>query len=191
MIPAHRNPFRVERLHTLPFEPQGTTWHDLMRRLAHLNYRAAIVGPHGSGKTTLLAQLAPRLAALGYTPRELFRNSEGGRAMPPHWCDTLRDLRPTDILLADGYGHLGPLSRLRLREHARKHAAGLIVTAHRRCALPTLIWTRTDPSLLARLVSHLHGDLDASLIASLHARHRGNLRDALRELYDLHATAPL
>jgi molybdopterin-guanine dinucleotide biosynthesis protein len=188
MTPAHENPFRVDRLHALAFEPQGATWPELMERLHRLRYRAAIVGPHGSGKTTLLEALAPRLAELGYSPRLLFRNREGRGRLPRHWADALASVGASDVLLVDGYGHLGVLQRLRLRVTARR-CAGLIVTAHRRRTLPTLIRTRTDTALFRRLAGQLHDSVEPRRLDALFHRHRGNLRDALRELYDLHALA--
>lgn len=179
------NPFRVDRLHALPFEPQGTTWPSLLQRIERRGWRGAIVGPHGSGKTTLLHALMPRLEARGRRPRMVFRNREGGWAIPQHWHATLAALKAGDVLLADGYNHLGPMQRLYLRQITARAGAGFIVTAHHRGTLPTLIRTRTDSLLLARLIEQLTGGVPPQGAASaLHRRHRGNLRDALRELYD-------
>ena len=184
MTPARDNPFRVDRLHALAFEPQGMTWAAMLQRLHRLRCRAAIVGPHGSGKTTLLEALASHFQASGKQPRLLFRNAEDGRGIPPAWLETLETLTPRDVLLVDGYSHLGIKQRRQLRSAAR-HVSGLIVTAHHRCRLPTLIRTRTDPALLGRLVTQLTGQtLPADTLVDLHRRHRGNLREALRELYD-------
>lgn len=184
------NPFRVDRLHALPFEPQGATWDELLHRLQRLRLRGVVRGPHGSGKTTLLEQLAPRLAAQGLRPRLLFRNRDGGGAIPPDWRGTLDSLAPGDVLLVDGYDHLSVLNRLRLRALARRCAAGLIATSHRpHLTLRTLHRTRTTPALLVRLADQLAPrPLPRPLLADLYARHRGNLRDAFRDLYD-HAAA--
>src|SRR5690606_19780955 len=115
---------------------------------------------------------------------------DGGGAIPRQWWDTLRSLAPGDALLVDGYDHLHALNRLRLRSLARRHAAALIVTSHRpHLTLRTLHRTRTTPALLSRLADQLAPTpLPRSLLADLYTRHRGNLRDALRDLYD-HAGA--
>jgi hypothetical protein len=72
-------------------------------------------------------------------------------------------------------------SHLRNRAHA---AAGLIVTSHLPGLLPTLHECRTTPELLAAIVGELGGEEAALAAPGLFGRHRGNLRDALRELYD-------
>ncbi len=188
MRPAD-NPFRVERMHALAFEPQGQTWDELLARLERLRLRAAVVGPHGSGKTTLLRSLAPRLEARGLRPVMLFRNAEGGGGWPAAWGDPLHRLGPRDVLLVDGYDLLAPLPRWRLRRLARR-AAGLVGTSHRPClGLPTLVRTATSPELLREIVSRLAGrTMDADGAARLLARHHGNIREALRELYDAAAS---
>ncbi|MFW6060112.1 MAG: hypothetical protein ACODAQ_08010 [Phycisphaeraceae bacterium] len=185
MIAASDNPFRMQRIEQVRFELQGADWPALMRRLETLRYRAAIVGPHGSGKTTLTEHLAPRLEAIGYTVRLLRMNTDDGRALPAAWRDALATLTVHHILIADGYDLLHPLARRRLRR-ATRAAAGLVVTTHRRTTrLPTLIHCRTSPALLGRLVTDLLGrPLPEPVITALHHRHCGNLRDALRELYD-------
>ena len=58
--------------------------------------------------------------------------------------------------------------------------------------LPTLFECTTTPSLLKELVGGLrpHGHVVSDgLLDELYHRHHGNLRDCLRELYDLYATA--
>lgn len=182
-LPARANPFRTERVHQVRYRPQGVTWAALIERLQRLRYRAAIVGPHGHGKTTLLEDLRPRLHELGLRTHLLFLNGDDAPAPPPGWLDTLADLSPRDVVLVDGYDLLGPVARWRLRRRTRR-AGGLIVTTHRRCALPTLVRCTTDAALLGELVDQLGQPLPAPALADLHRRHRGNLRFALRELYD-------
>ena len=180
---AGDNPFRVDRLHELDYWPQGTTWDAMLDRLRAMRFRGAIVGPHGSGKTTLLHALVPRLSAIGLRPRLLFRNRDGSEgAYGEPWRETLATLDGGDVLLVDGYGHLFPLARLRLLRRSRA-AAGLVVTCHGPGLLPTWTTTATSPALLAELVEHLAGAPDPDA-AGRHRRHAGNLRAALRELYD-------
>ena len=178
------NPFRMQRLETLPFQPQSITWPALLDRLDALAYRAAIVGPHGSGKTTLMEALDRHLSAQGFRIRRLFMNEEEGPRLPDRWRASLRQADRRDIILADGYNLLGLLQRWYLRRITR-HALGLIVTAHQPVRLPTLIHCQTSPALLDQLTRDLLGDtLPAATIDALHQQHRGNLRAAFRTLYD-------
>ncbi len=104
-----------------------------------------------------------------------------------------RKLRDVDfaenVLLFDGADLLnGRDWRVLVRTAIR--AAGLVVTSHQTCRLPTLIQCRTSPELLRRIVSQLLPEVPEkaeSLLPALHDRHAGNLRNALRELYDLFA----
>jgi hypothetical protein len=162
---ARDNPFRSERIETLRYRFEGDSWEGLLARLAALGYRAAIVGPHGSGKTTLLEELEARLKAAGFNTR---------RTLP-------RRPDPGDILLLDSAGLLSPHKWFRIRRRATR-AHGLVITDHRSGRLPTLIRCGTSPALLRELVSELGPvphDLDA-----LHAKHCGDVRRVLRELYD-------
>ena len=67
------------------------------------------------------------------------------------------------------------------------HAAGWIVTVHQPSLFPTLYECRTSPEMLAWLVGEItEGErtLDAPIAKELYEKHGGNLRDAVRELYD-------
>ena len=66
---ARNNPFAVQRVLAIRYRLGGTTWDELMERLASLRFRAELVGPHGSGKTTLLEDLGSRLEKLGFRLR--------------------------------------------------------------------------------------------------------------------------
>ena len=180
---ARDNPFAVQRVHAVRYRLSGVTWEELLERLAALEFRAALVGPHGHGKTTLLEDLGERLAARGFLIRTATLR-QGERWLGPARSAALfRDPDPRDLLLVDGAEQLDPLSwwTLRLRSRA---AAGLIITSHRPGLLPTLHEHRTTPELLAGIVADLEGKADGGEIAELFARHRGDLRLALRELYD-------
>jgi len=189
---ARDNPFRTDRVLTIRYRPQGTTWDGLMARLAALGYRAAVVGPHGSGKTTLLEDLAPRLAARGLGAKWL-RLSLARRAFPRGFLrQFLAALRERDVILFDGADLMGSLAWRRFERRSRR-AAGLVATSHRRTLLPTLAECSTTPELLEAIARSLLGDVAPPSLGdtarSLFARHDGNLRDALRELYDLCARA--
>lgn len=186
---ARDNPFRVERVLAIRYQPLDTDWPTLCSKLDALGCRAAICGPEGAGKTTLLEDLAQRLQADG---------------RPTHWLQLRRESRstarrlsrkfldaasPGDILLVDGAEQLGPLTWRHFRRRARQHA-GLVVTTHRPGLLPKLADCRTTvpllESIVARLVPDDIDDLRGDLPA-LFARHAGNLRLCLRELYDRYA----
>jgi hypothetical protein len=163
----------------------GTTWPDLMDRLAALRYRAAVVGPHGRGKSTLLEDLAPRLEERGFRVRRITINQAHPR-LDRSEREALRALGAQDVLLFDGAERLGRAGWLALRARSRGFG-GLIVTSHRPGLLPTLHECETSPELLAGIVRDLLGP-DAGgpcpVPVDLYTRHGGNLRDALRELYD-------
>lgn len=182
---ARDNPFASERVLEIRYRlPDGWTWESLLDRLAALGWRAAIVGPHGRGKTTLLEDLAPRLEARGFQVRPLSLWDDHPRLRSEDRA-RLRDLDSRDFVLLDGAEQLGRLSWLFLKIRCRR-AGGLLVTSHRPGLLPTLLECHTSPGLLAGIVRELTGEEppDAADMETLFARHAGNLRSALRELYD-------
>jgi hypothetical protein len=187
---ARDNPFAVDRVLAVRYRLSGTSWEELLARLAALGHRGALVGPQGSGKTTLLEDLAPRLADRGFQVHHVVLY-EGERRLPADPGRALpRRLGPRDLVLLDGADALSRLAWLGLRRHARR-AGGLVVTSHRPGLLPTLHECATSPALLAGLVRDLAGEDGARAAPrpeELFARHGGNLRAALRELYDLWAT---
>ncbi len=190
------NPFRVERLEALHFRPQGMDWATLEHRLMRLNLRAAIIGPEGSGKTTLLRELGDRLEGWGYCTRWI-QVGRDRRPPPGSLRAAVRGLDERDVILFDGVGHLSPPRWWAVRWRSRR-AGGLIVTGHRGRPLPVLIRTRTDPALLAALIRSLlwqaHevgcglAGMEVAEVereaAALWHRHGGDVRAALRSLYD-------
>jgi len=156
-----------------------------MERLAGTGYRAAIVGPEGSGKTTLLEDLEPRLAGLGFTVRWA-RLHLGERRLERQQAKALlSDLTPRDIILFDGADHLSWLSWAGVQRRSMSEG-GLVITSHREGMLPTLVRTSTSAELLGEMVNvMLRGrqlEIDGG-IEGLLARHGGNLRNAMSELY--------
>ncbi len=143
----------------------------------------AIVGPHGSGKTNLLVHLARLL-------------TETDHCVGPFRARSCRDaagivraiLRSTPGAIAciDSWEQLGRTGRLAVRWAAAWRRSGLLVTSHRVTELPTLIDCHTSRVLLERLVERLPGagGMSPSEIDDAFARHGGNLRDSLAELYD-------
>ncbi|MFH1730528.1 MAG: hypothetical protein ABIF82_02615 [Planctomycetota bacterium] len=200
---ARKNPLRTECVHQVRYRFLDGTWDGLMARLLELNYRAAVVGPDGSGKTTLLEELAPRLERLGFRVHRFFLNDEQ-RRIPEAWFEPAPPARraglqatspnahldENDIILLDGADLMSRLAWLRFRRRARQ-AAGLVITSHRPGMLPTLIDCSTTPELLDGIIVDLLGtDYDGRrerLPFLLFKKHKGNVRNALRELYDIHA----
>lgn len=187
---AADNPFTVQKVLGIRYRLSGLTWEALLDRLATLGYRAAIVGPHGRGKTTLLVDLSPHLQARGFRIRTITLHI-GDRRLTREQREILfRDLVPTDLLCVDGAEQLGRWAWLGLKIRSRA-AAGLLITSHRAGLLPTLLDCETSPELLAGIVRELVGpEADGMQIAELFARHGGNVREALREMYDVWAFTP-
>ncbi|HJX27403.1 MAG TPA: hypothetical protein VJ885_05790 [Thermoanaerobaculia bacterium] len=183
---AADNPFTVQKLRSIRYRLSGQTWNDLLERFATLDSRAAIVGPHGHGKTTLLEDLAPHLEARGFRVRSVMLHT-GDRRLGRDRKDRLfRDLGPRDILCVDGAEQLGRWSWLALRLRSRA-GGGLLITSHRPGLLPTLVDCETTPELLEGIVRDLLGEQMGAPpdLEALFARHGGNVRNALWELYDV------
>ena len=173
---AARNPFRSAQTGALTFV--GANWPAWWAKLEAQGGRGAIVGPHGSGKTTLLNEAARELEARGWRVTRLFFN-DCKRELP-------RDFRAEgfgldDALVVDGPEHLRVWQQWRLR---RARPGVFVATAHREMWLPTWIETSTSPKLLIELCARLGYELAADEAAQLWARHRGDVRAALWELYD-------
>jgi len=187
---ARDNPFSTDRVLRVRYRPQGVTWDALLARLEALGWRAAIVGPEGSGKTTLLEDLAPRLQKRGLSTHPVGVTREAPRLPRRVEDDLVAAIGPRDVVLFDGADLLPWLDWRRFRRRTTA-AGGLIITTHRPARLPTLVECATSPALLAEIVAALLGPAEAEAwrarLVEMHARHRGNLREALRELYDLHA----
>jgi hypothetical protein len=182
---ARDNPFAAQRVLAIRYRLSGLTWDELLARLEALRCRAALVGPHGHGKTTLLEDLGARLAGRGFRVRTVTLH-EGDHQLDAAQRRTLfHDLAPSDVLLLDGAEQLGRLSWFEVRARTRA-AGGLVITSHRPGLLPTLHECRTTPGLLAEIVGELAGaEMETE---DLFTRHGGNVREALREMYDLWST---
>lgn len=179
------NPFCSGAIERLEFRlPAGFTWDSLIAKLANVNWIGAVVGPHGSGKSSLLDQLAPRLEQHGLKPRIYRLTAESGQADKDALLAIVREMRAPDMLLLDGAEQLSTRQWLPLRV-AVDSLAGCVVTLHRTGRLPTLMETETTPALFTELIADLTGcTLPPGEAASIHARHRGNMRECFRELYD-------
>lgn len=187
MLPAHQNPLRMELIAAVPFRFRHGDWPTNLGWLKRLNYRAAIVGPKGSGKTTLLAELAERLDNSLYL--NLPHEKQPHAAM---LADARAGTQAGKIILVDGIERLSWLQRQTLY-FGTAGKAGLVVVVHRKCRLPTWITCRTDEQLLTHVLKQLGLDKPEVHAAALKAFHltRGNIRDALRLVYDQFADESL
>jgi hypothetical protein len=182
-----QNPFRAERLDALSFVFQDTSTNELLARLEILDFRAAIIGAHGNGKSTLLETLAPHLQTRGWNIHRLFLNSSQRDFSSATWRK-INLLRERDFILLDGAEQLSFLQRNQFLR-ASRFAAGVLLTAHHAGIFPTLYECRSSIRLLKTLVFQLapDGNENKNFVEELFARHNGNLRDALREMYDFRA----
>ena len=183
---ARENPFSTDRVLRIRYRLRGESWESLLSRLAAMKYRAAIVGPEGAGKTTLLEDLEPHLVAKGFEVVSLRLTGEQPTFVPDVFRRLRQQLSPRHIILFDGAEQLSAWSWWRFKRIARQ-AGGLIITSHRSGLMPTLLECRTDVRLLASILSELLNEpveRHEHAAGELFRKHHGNLRDALRELYD-------
>lgn len=180
---AADNPFRADRIEALTVRPRGWTWESLIERLATLGNRGAVVGGHGHGKTTFLEELERRL------PNATLRiNLAADEPRPLRAALAAGDVAGRIVLL-DRSEKIGPIDWQRLRWVWRR-AAGIVIARHRPGRLPTLVHLRTSAELLEELALELAPDLPTAIVTTLpeiFARHHGNIRECLRELYDRYA----
>jgi hypothetical protein len=181
---ARDNPFAVHRVLRERYRLSTVEWQDLMARLERLGRRGGIVGPHGSGKTTLLEDLAGRLEGQGWRIHLLRFNRDQRR------LGFLARWDAGDFVLCDGAEQLSFCDWRRLALRAGR-SGGLVITTHRAGRLPVLHRCETSPELLHGLAASLGEPLSTGECRELHARHHGNLRAALSELYDRWTTGCL
>lgn len=189
---ARDNPFAVHRVLAYRYRWTEADWTCRMERLVDMQFQAAIVGPHGSGKTTLLEDLIDRLRTDG---RHCWskRLHTGDRRMPTRVLDQIFALPAETLVLLDGAEQLGTTHWRRLARFFRRTARPLIVTLHAPGRWPTWVTTRQDIPVLHDMTAQLLQDQPVNMRIvqavnrELFAKHRGNIRDALRDWYDIAA----
>jgi len=186
MIPARDNPFSTDRVLRQRYRFSTHDWSCLQEKLTYHCGRGALAGPKGSGKTTLLEDLMLKLAQPGRRIT-LIRLSADAPRLPCVFNDAFfAKLDRDDAVLIDGAEQLSLAKWFVFRWKSRR-AGIVVVTTHRAGRLPVLHRCSTTPLLLRELVRSLGVELSPTEAASLHCRHHGNIREALRELYDHHA----
>jgi len=183
MIPARENPFSTNRVLRERYRLAENEWGPLLEKLNYHCGRGALVGHKGSGKTTLLEDLMVRLARPGRRMTLIRLSAESPRMPAVFTPGFFAKLDANDAVLLDGAEQLSLFAWFRFRR-ATRHAGIVIVTTHRANRLPLLHRCTTTPHLLQELVSSLGVELTPDEAGSLHQRHRGNIREAIRELYD-------
>jgi hypothetical protein len=188
------NPFRVQCTDALVYRFGDTTREELLKCLEKLRFRGALIGAKGHGKSTLLRDLGAHLQASGWETRLMRLNSSQRNLSAEQWRE-LSSISGRDFILLDGAEQLNAFRWRRFLQHTQR-AGGLVITSHNAGMLPTLHHCTTSPELLQELltdlirnessknsgvISHLCREIDTGVLL---ARHRGNVRAALRELYD-------
>ncbi len=190
-LPSVDNPFSTR--HVKPgaiayLFPPGENLTALVERLRRNTWWGQLVGPHGSGKSTLLAALLPMLELSGRSPLYLALH-DGQRQLP---LDPARffAVDAATIVIVDGYEQLSRWNRWRLKRLCRGRGWGLIVSSHGETGLPDLMRTTVGVDRAGAIVRGLlgaeEGLIGSEEIAQCFARHRGDMREMLMELYDLY-----
>ena len=183
---ARTNPFASRQMESLAYQCTEMPLKEIMARLQTLHYRAAIIGPEGSGKTTLLETIGSRLKNTGFKPVFIKFDTEKNRFKKDLFIPNFQIPFHRHAFLIDGVEQLSRLSRKRLYASTKK-AGALVITSHRHTKMPVLVKTSTSPDLLYDLVLKLVGKkkmMDRQKINCLFETHNGNIRLALRTLYD-------
>jgi hypothetical protein len=184
-LKARDNPFASHRIEALTFRfPAGDDWDKFFVRLEKNGWRGVVLGTHGSGKTTLLAELEPMLGMRGFHPRRVTLRAPDAAADRQEALASIANLRAPDFLLLDGAEMLTTRQWLSLQTSVTA-CAGCLITQHRTGRLATVLQCETTPALLDELVHELcDAWLPEGETSKLLARHHGNIRECLGELYD-------
>lgn len=184
---AKDNPFSVQHIKKIRY--RGADLDALVARFEEMTYCAAIVGPEGSGKTTLAEDLQNHLENKGFHTESIFINDSTPLTREKR-KDFIQKLSKEKVVFLDGAGILGPLQWFKLRRNILKKAKGLVITAHNPGKLPTLTECKTTAALFRQITADLLDGRqlpDKELLDRIYHRCNGNIRLALRQLYDIYA----
>lgn len=193
-LPARKNPLCIDKVTNLPFRFPTGNWKSEMLRLEHMGYRASIVGLQGSGKSTLLSELNLRLQRKGVAAHFLFIPNLGTWSRGLHRekrfnpsaevADAIHASLQGKVVLVDGIERINFFLKRRLLKKTIGHS--LVVVQHKKSKLPTWIHCETNQALMKQLLEEL-GLNQTEILAAAHdafEKNGGNIRMALRELYD-------
>lgn len=165
----------------------GENAESLVRRLRENGWRGEIVGRHGTGKSTLLAALVPALRDAGR--KTLLVELHDGQRRLPLDLDEQCHSEPFDLLIVDGYEQLSRWNRFKLKRRCRRRGWGLLVTVHESVGFAEIHRTAVSEELAAKIVEHLMEERTPAFgrdeISAAFARHRGDIREMLFDLYDV------
>jgi len=185
------NPFATRHVRpgALPYLfPAGQTADELVERLRRNGWWGQIIAPHGSGKSALLASLVPAIEQAG-CKTYLVELHDRQRRLPAKFRAVAETSDPL-VVIVDGYEQLGRFHRFRLKRFCRRGGLGLLISAHKPAGLPELFHTSADLAMVQRLVARLQAEsatkVSAEEVAERFARHGGNVREILFDLYDLY-----
>jgi energy-coupling factor transporter ATP-binding protein EcfA2 len=190
---TRENPFSTRRIRPGAVAycfPAGTAVEDLLQRLSRNRWRGEIIGPHGSGKSALLAALLPALEKAGSHP-VLFELHDGQRRLPSGWRRKTESssLSAPVIVVVDGYEQLSFWSRYCLKRYCRRHRLGLLISSHVSMGLPSVFKTSCSLEMAQQIVENIMQNeekkISPQIIGDLYARHGGNMREVLFDLYDV------
>lgn len=182
---AKDNPYRVERIHSLPFLFTDQDFAQFYQVVKDHNFRGAIVGPHGSGKTTLVENLIKEFQSRRIPVTHCRLQDDGKSANESRLRKWIDQASFSSILILDSAGLLGWWRWRSLFKESAKYK-GLIITTHHPGRLITLIKTKPTFETLLSVIAHLEliDPPSKSYLIDLFKKHRGNIRECLRELYD-------
>jgi GTPase SAR1 family protein len=189
---AKENPFAVHRVSQFRYQWSEAKWCSAIMQLESISYQGAIVGPHGCGKTTLLEDLIDRLRSRGQQTF-FFQLHTGERRLPLAVESQFTNLPPKTIALLDGAEQLSSWRWRQLANYFRRSGRPFIVTLHQAGRWPIWFQCKSDLAILNQMVDELLQGAVADCDETnrhLYAKHQGNIRDALREWYDLMAKSP-
>ena len=187
---ARLNPLRSSAWSGLAYHfSAGNSWDAVCERFLELGCKGAVQGEQGSGKTTFLQEFEHRLNTLGLQAVRV-----SAKDFPiSSWFRFQRlvqqHVQARTVLLLDDAEVLPLPHRLLLRRRLRQ-LPGLALAVHRDSFLPAFHQCRTNPALLAQLLTEIapaHVSRISRTSSELFLKHRGNLREVFRELYQLAA----
>jgi hypothetical protein len=156
----------------------------LLDRAIALGPLVTIEGPHGSGKSTLHIALVRHAATQG-RPTACLRSTSASDVW--RMAAALGAIPRGALVGLDGGERLPPGAFVLIHAMARLRGLVVVATVHRPMRLPVLARCHTSPTLLAAIIDRLpsHGGrIDRADIDEALARHSGDVREALFDLYD-------